>query len=406
MKRSTSTVHLGIAFLAFVSLGLPDGVLGIAWPSIRRALDLPLSQLGALLAAAMAGYFASSFASGPVVLRIGLGRLLLWSSIAMVASSAAYALAPTFGVVTMGALVAGLGAGAIDAGINAFAATRFSARIVNWLHACYGIGATLGPLLMTGVLSLELSWRWGYGLIGLALAGMAACFAVTLDGWAMDSRPDGSRPRPEAVASLADTLRHPRVGTGIALFFLYTGLEVAVGQWTYSLLTEGRGLTPGMAGVWTGTYWGGLTVGRIAAGAFASRLSAESLLRLAVLSAPLGALLVWAGGPGLGSLVGLVVLGCALAPIFPLLVAVTPMRVGQAYAAPAIGLQIAAAYLGTAAIPGGIGLVARWTGLESIGPALVGTALALALLHEIARRQQEGSPRELDRQPAPISAAV
>lgn len=164
---------LAIALLAFVSLGLPDGVLGVAWPSIRRSFGRPPSQLGSLLASAMAGYLTSSFSSGALVARLGVGRLLLWSSILMVVNSFAYALAPAWSVMVAAGLLAGLGAGAIDAGINAFATARFSPRLVSWLHACYGVGAMLGPLLMTAVVTSGLGWRWGYAVIGYLLAVMA-----------------------------------------------------------------------------------------------------------------------------------------------------------------------------------------------------------------------------------------
>ena len=171
------TVLLGIAFLAFVSLGLPDGILGVAWPSIRTAFGVTLGQLGVLLASAMVGYLASSFCAGWLVARMGVGALLVWSSLLMVANSWGYAVASAWPVMVACALLAGLGAGAIDAGINAFAAARFSAGVVTWLHACYGVGAMLGPLLMTATLAAGLGWRWGYGLLGLFLAGMALAFA-------------------------------------------------------------------------------------------------------------------------------------------------------------------------------------------------------------------------------------
>lgn len=134
-----------IALLTFSGLGLPDGVLGVAWPSMRGSFALPMSQLGVLLTAAMVGYPASSFTSGAVVARLGLGQVLAASSAATAASALAYALAPVWEVVVVSAVVAGLGAGAIDAGINAFAAARLSARLTTWLHASYGIGAPSGP---------------------------------------------------------------------------------------------------------------------------------------------------------------------------------------------------------------------------------------------------------------------
>jgi len=378
---------LAIALVAFVSLGLPDGVLGVAWPSIRRTFGLPQDQLGALLASAMAGYLTSSFSSGAVVARLGVGRLLLWSSALMVVNSLAYALAPTWGVMVAAGVLAGLGAGAIDAGINAFAAGHFSPRLVSWLHASYGVGAMLGPLLMTGVLTSGLGWRWGYAVIGLVLAAMAVSFLVTIRLW------DPARPEPgspDAVrvpaARLLDTLARPRVWLNVALFFVYTGLEVSAGQWSYSFFTEARGVAPGVAGIWVAVYWAGLTAGRIVSGAIASRVPGDALLRLGTIGSVLGALLIW-WDPGMSSgFLGLAVLGFALAPIFPTLIAQTPTRLGPSHATSAIGFQVAAAFLGTAAIPGLTGVLAGHWGLAVIGPCLFGTAVLLLLLQEASRQ--------------------
>lgn len=382
---------VAIALVAFVSLGLPDGVLGVAWPSIRRSFGLPPSQLGTLLTSAMVGYLASSFSSGALVSRLGVGRVLFWSSVLMVANSLAYALAPAWGVMVGAGLLAGLGAGAIDAGINAFAAARFSPRLVSWLHACYGVGAMLGPLLMTAVVTSSLGWRWGYAIIGLVLATMAVSFLVTIRLWTMTRPEAGSPPvMPGASPELLDTLRRPRVWLNIALFFVYTGLEVSAGQWTFSLFTEARGLTAGAAGAWVAIYWAGLTAGRVVSGALASRLAADTLLRIGTLGALAGTLLVW-WDPGMGAgLLGLAVLGFALAPIFPTLIAETPARLGPSHATSAIGFQVAGAYLGAAVVPGLTGLVATRAGLGVIGPCLVGTAVMLLALQEIARR---GRPR-------------
>lgn len=378
---------LAIALVAFVSLGLPDGVLGVAWPSIRRSFDLPPAQLGVLLTSAMVGYVASSFSSGAVVTRLGIGRLLFWSSVLMVANSLAYALAPAWSVMVAAALLAGLGAGAIDAGINTFAAVHFSPRLVTWLHASYGVGAALGPLLMSAALATSPGWRGGYALIAAVLAAMAIAFLVTRRLW--DVAAPQARPPVEPAPGLLDTLLRPRVWLNIALFFVYTGLEVSAGQWTYSLLTEGRGVAPAAAGAWTAVYWSGLTAGRIVSGALAGRVPAETLLRAATLGAVASTLLLWRD-PGMGlGLVALAALGCCLAPIYPLLIAETPRRIGRPHAASAIGFQVAAAYLGTAAIPGAAGLLATARGLGVIAPCLFATALLLLLLQELARPRAE-----------------
>jgi fucose permease len=167
------------------------------------------------------------------------------------------------------------------------------------------------------------------------------------------------------------------------LFFLYAGLEVGAGQWAYSWLVEGRGVAPAVAAAWLAVYWGSLTAGRVVLGALAARISPEAILRGSLIGVPLGVAWLWAGlGPASGA-AGLAVLGLALAPIFPLLIAATPGRVGAPYAAHAIGFQIAAHCLGTATLPGAAGLLARRVGLEVFGPFLLGTGAALGGLYGI-----------------------
>jgi fucose permease len=321
MPRPQTALIL-IAFVAFVSLGLPDGVLGVAWPSVRRTFDVPVSQFGLLLIASTCGFLVSSFSSGAVVRRLGVGRLLLASSGLMTCASAGYALAPSWPFMVALGVFAGLGSGAIDAGINAYAAHHFSPRLVNWLHAFYGVGATLGPLLMTGVLAAGLAWRWGYAVNAAALGLMSLCFLFTLRLW---DQPTGEtaaaaaaaeRPAPDEPAGTFATLRRPVVALSVVLFFLYTGVEVAAGQWAYSLFTEARGVTPAAAGVWAGVYWASLTAGRIAFGAAAGRVPPLAILRVTMVVAPLGALLIWADAAPLANFLGLALMGFCFAPMF------------------------------------------------------------------------------------------
>lgn len=358
----------------------------MAWPSIRKTFDLPPSQLGALLTSAMLGYLSSSFTSGALVARLGVGRLLLWSSGLMVVNSLAYALAPAWSAMVGAGVLAGLGAGAIDAGINAFAAARLSPRYVNWLHAAYGIGAMLGPLLMTAVITAGLGWRWGYGLIGALLAVMTVGFLFTVKRWDTGGPEADPARAPAGGPPLLATLRLPRVWLHVALFFLYTGLEASAGQWTYSLFTESRGIGPEMAGTSIALYWGALTAGRIVSGALVTRIAADRLLRIAAVGAVVATLIIWCDpGMGLGA-ASLAALGFALAPIYPTLIAETPRRLGALHAAAAIGFQVAAAYLGTAMIPGLVGLLATRAGLAVIAPCLFATAMVLLLLQEVVTR--------------------
>jgi fucose permease len=376
----------GMAVLAFVSLGLPDGVLGVAWPSLRDALGLGQAELGGLLASAMVGYLASASAGGTLVVRLGVGSLLALSSLVMMLSAIGYAAAPARPVALVAALLAGLGGGAIDAGLNTFAARRLSPRLVTWLHACYGVGAMLGPLLVTAVLASGGSWRAAYGLLAAGLAVLTLAFTTTRADW--DGPGAGAPATAEtAAAPLGQTLARPAVWLNLALFFLYTGLEVTAAQWSYTLFTEARGLEPRPAGLAVSAYWASLGVGRVVFGGLAARHRPDRLLRLSLIGAPAAALLLWWAPQPLVGLVGLAALGFTFAPIFPLLVAGTPARLGHRHVTHAVGLQVAVAYLGAAAVPGAAGALAAAVGLEVIPPFVVGGAVVLALLHEVGARR-------------------
>ncbi len=377
-----------LAFLAFVSLGLPDGVLGVAWPSLRTSFGQPLDRLGLILMPMMAGYLLSSFSAGSLVRRFGVGRLLLGSGLLVAASAALFAAARGFSLVMAGGLLAGAGAGAIDAGINAFAATHFTPRLITWLHACWGLGAMLGPLAMTATLTAGLGWRIGYLELGVALLFLSAWFALTLRWWDDPPAlsPEALPPR-AAGPSLAEALGNPRVRANALLFLVYTGVEAGAGQWAYTFLTESRGMDPAAAGLAAGAYWGSILVGRLGFGLAAPHLSPALLLRAVTVAAPLATLVVCATHGGPGGFAGLCLLGLVLAPIFPLLIAETPTRVGARHAAHAIGFQVAAATLGAGTLPSLAGVLLRRVGLEALGPFLLAGTLTLLLLHERAARR-------------------
>ena len=383
MSRHRRRWLVPLAFLAFVSLGLPDGVLGVAWPSLRRSFDRPIDQLGLILLSMTAGYLASSFSAGVLFGRLGVGRLLVTSCLLVATSAAAWAATPWWPLIVAGGFVSGLGAGAIDAAVNAFAAARFTPRVITWLHACWGLGAMIGPLVMTAVIASGHGWRGGYLLLAGSLLGMATCFQLTLRLWQLPSAKVGGAAEAGPVAGrLRDALLEPRVRVNALVFFLYTGAEATAGQWAYSLLTEARGMAPTAAGVAASAYWGSIFVGRLVFGAIAHRVAPPTLLRLGMAAAPLAALVVCLTRSGAGAFAGLFALGLLLAPIFPLLIAETPARVGERHAAHAIGFQISAATLGAGALPALAGLLARHSGLESLGPFLLAATFLLLLLHE------------------------
>jgi fucose permease len=375
-----------LAFLAFVSLGLPDGILGVAWPSLRRSFERPLEALGTILLATMAGYLVSSFSAGAVLARTGVGRLLVGSGLLVAASATIWAATPYWPPVLAGGVLAGLGAGAIDAGINVFAAGHFTPRVITWLHACWGLGAMSGPLLMTAAIASSLGWRGGYAGLAVALAALSLCFRLTLGLWdaPAEAGPGPAAPAPVAPggrASLREALASRAVRRNALVFFVYTGIEASAGQWAYTLLTEARGLAPAAAGVATSCYWGSLFVGRLASGALAHHVAPRTILRSAAVAAPVAAAGVALSRSALLGFASLCALGLVLAPIFPLLVAETRGRVGARHTPHAIGFQISAATLGSGVLPAAVGLVMSGLGIEALGPALLGLSLLLLLVH-------------------------
>lgn len=379
-RRRSELVLIGLAYLAFVSLGLPDGLIGVAWPSIRAYFNLPLDALGSLLVMFTAGYLVSSFISGRLLSLMSVGALLTLSCLATAVSLIGYAIAPAWLMIVTLAIVAGLGAGAIDAGLNTFAATAFSARMVNWLHACYGVGATAGPVIMTSVLTARHPWQRGYAMVGGWQLALALCFLLTHRLWPSVSSKAPFSAR-VARASNISTLKLPAVWLSVAVFFVYTGIEAAAGTWAYSLFTEARGVSLLTAGAWVSIYWGGLTAGRLLSGVVAGFVPAHRLVRWCIIGIALGAGLIWSNLTSHLSFFGLGLMGLSSAPIFPSLIASTPARLGPAHMANGIGFQIAGAVLGQSLLPAVIGLMARKLSLEIIGPALLFSALVLAGLH-------------------------
>ncbi|SCL47875.1 Fucose permease [Micromonospora citrea] len=383
-----------LAYLAFVSLGLPDGLIGVGWPSIRADFGVPTEAVGLVLTAGTAGtagYLTSSVLAGFTLARLGVGGLLAGSTLLASLALTGYAVTPGLALMVGCALVLGLGSGAIDSGLNAYAAGAFGPRHMNWMHAFFGLGVALGPLIMTGALSAGLSWRWGYGLVAAAQVALAAAFALTVRAW-RDRAPAGGSAgaapvAPPAATRVRETLRLPAVWIGALAFAVYVAIEVAAGLWAFLLLTEGRGLGAAVAGVCVSGYWGSLFVGRVVQGVVAERLGAGLVLRGSLVGMAAGAVLVAVPAPAWLAVGGLFVVGFAAAPVFPLLTLTTVDRVGAAHADRTIGLQIAAAGLGGALVPAGIGVLLGNTSVELLGPALVVLALALLALHAAGSRR-------------------
>jgi fucose permease len=384
VKRRSELLLVAVAYAGFVASGVPTGMLGVVWPSIGETFSLPLDALGLLLVTEMIGNLLISFFGGPLISKIGVGRVLLLSALARGLGAWGYSLSPAWWLMVVMGVVAGTGGGALGVGLNTYFATNHSPAKMNWLHASYGLGAALGPVVMQGVLGVGGSWRWGYAVTGLVLGLLAICFALTLGRWRPTARTSGETPASSAAgASGLDTLKLPLAWAGIAIIFCFAGTEVTAGQWAYSLFTKARSIDPDMAGAWVSIYWMGSTVGRVFFGLIATRFAVKRLLRVVMFGAICSAALIWGNVANMISFLGLAMLAFMLAPIFPLITSATPERVGPEHGANTIGFQVAAASLGATFLPALAGVLAENVGLEVIGPFLLVAAAVMFLLHEV-----------------------
>ncbi len=380
MKKQNSPNHLLlilISYLAFISLGLPDGLLGVSWPFISERLQVPLDSLGILLIGFVAGYLSTSTTSGKIMTKIPLGFLLSGSCALTGLSLLGFAFLDQWFLIVMASFFLGSGGGAIDTSINVFAASKFSPSVVNWLHAFYGVGATSGPIIITLLLVRGQEWSYGYIAVGTVQIGLAFIFLMTLRYWKVESVEEKQSP----AASYRETLRLPLVWISIFIFFVYTGLEIGVGQWIFTVLTASRNLDPEQAGFWTTAYWGSLTAGRILFGFVLTKFKIQSVLLGAFLGIITGALLLVINQSHFLSLAGIILIGASNAPVFPCLISITPKAFGERFSGNIIGFQISGAMIGGALLPAFGGFLTQYFGWEIIPLTYLVEALLLLTLY-------------------------
>ncbi len=372
-----------ISYIGFVVLGLNDGMLGIAWPSIRNTFGRSNDSLGILLAGFTVGYISASLLNGPLIKRYGLAFLILMSAAAMGVSTWLYAIAPSWILLVIFSVGIGGGMALLDSGTNTYAAANFRPRLLNWLHASFAVGTMCGTAIMTAVLNnAAFDWRTGYMIAGSIYLMMLLPYLLTRKDWQIDNFNDADTHTSD-VTSL-DTLKQPVVLLLLLVFLLYVSLEIGLGNWAFTILTESRGVDVTTAGTWVSIYWGSFAVGRLVLGFIETQVA--RLIRYSILGIFLG-LLIWSLNLGAWTnTIGLLLIGFANAPIFPGLVALTPQLVGKAHTPNAIGFQLAASGVGASVIPGIAGVLADWHTLEIVPLFFLGIAALLLVIHEILAR--------------------
>ncbi len=384
-----SLASLLIAYFAFVTIGIPDGALNITWRYIQPTFNVSLDSLGILLACAMAGRLIASFAAGRLIARIGMNGVLIIGAALLTIGAVGFVIAPSWEVLLIAALITWLGSGSLDAGLNTFVSANYSIGRLNWLHAAFGIGATVGPAIATYLITqLNVEWRWMYALLIIPGVITILLFALNRSGWQMQNQA-AIATEGKTSAGIAETLRSPMVLLCMVLFFAYGGAELGTGQLANTLFVDGRQIDQQTAGFWISLYWALFTLGRLIMGVVADKIPVNLLLRGSMIGGVIGAGLLWISPTPAVGFIGLGLMGFAFAPMFAALVAATPKRVGARLAANTIGFQVGMAGLGAAVIPGIAAAVATRAGLTVIAPVIfIITALVLVVYEIILWRER------------------
>ena len=351
-----TSLLLPIIYLSFISLGLPDALLGSAWPSMYTELNVPLSSAGLISMIIAAGTVVSSLMSERLTRRFGPGKVTAFSVGLTAVSLGGFALSSSYWQLCLLAVPYGLGAGSVDACLNNFVALHYASRHMSWLHCMWGIGASVGPHIMGRAITAGQSWHAGYGYIAVLQIVLTFVLLMSLPKWKQPTD-SGAQSRPMEPVTLRQALFIRGVREVLTCFFCYCALEQTAGLWASSYLVLKNGLPAEKAASLAALYYMGLTVGRALSGFLTLRLDDRAMVRTGFVLILLGVVCVPLGGGA--TLAGLVILGLGSAPIYPCLIHSTPGFFGPGNSQAIIGMQMASAYVGTCLMPPLFGLIAQ-----------------------------------------------
>ncbi|MEH7481365.1 MFS transporter [Neobacillus drentensis] len=384
-----ATFFLVIIYMAFISLGLPDSLLGVSWSLMQSELGAHFETAGLLFMTIAGGTIISSFASGVVLKRFGTGIVTFFSCLMTAGALLGFYFAPSLFWLFICAIPLGLGAGAVDSGLNNYVATHYKAHHMSWLHCFWGVGATLGPVIMAQFISGQHSWRNGY----LAIAGLQFALVVilflTLPLWnkvrgnSIVNSTNKTENTDDGLYGAGAKNRKPLQIRGVKLalisFLFYCGAESTMGLWGSSFLVNVKELSVDAAAKWVSLYYAGITIGRFITGFITLKISNRMLIRVGQIIALAGAAFLLLPLPSTFSLVGFIMVGLGLAPIFPCMLHETPTRFGQEHSQTIMGYQMAIAYTGSTFLPPLLGFIAAHSTI-GIFPFVIAGFIAIMLL--------------------------
>ncbi|ACL76013.1 MFS transporter [Ruminiclostridium cellulolyticum] len=357
-----TTLLLIIIYIAFISLGLPDSMLGAAWPTVRTDLSVPMAGAGLISMIISGGTIISSILSGKLIQKFGTGKLTLMSVFMTAMALLGFSFSQNYIWLCLVAIPLGLGAGAVDAALNNFVALHFSARHMSWLHCFWGIGATAGPVIMSVAIIQNGSWQKGYLSVAIIQICLVIILLFSLPLWRLFGE---NRQEDIAVENQNQhVFRLPGIPPALLSFFCYCALETTAGLWGASYLVQTKGVSADVAAGWISMYYLGITLGRLVNGFITTKWSNPALIRGGQIIIGIGAILLLISNQTYVNLLGLILIGMGCAPIFPSMLHETPVRFGKNNSEKLMGVQMAVAYMGTTLVPPAIGVLSGVVGIQ------------------------------------------
>lgn len=377
---------LALIYVSFISLGLPDSLLGSAWPQMQESLGVSLSLGGVISFLITASTILSSLMSHRAIQRFGTGGVTMCSVALTALALFGFSLSNSFFALCLWAIPYGLGAGSVDAALNNFVALHCKAKHMSWLHCFWGIGATGGPYIMGLCLSRGMGWQAGYRTISFLQMALTLILLLSLPLWKKQELPlsGGETVRPQ-TPQWGKLLKRPGVKAALTAFFFYSALELTTGLWGSSYMVAMRGISPETAAKWISLFYLGITAGRFFSGFLTLRFSDDTMVRLGEGTAIVGILLMLLPLHNLFLCLGLILTGLGCAPIYPSLLHATPQRFGKSLSQSLMGTQMAISYLGSTTMPPVSGFLSEKISMGLYPVLLLVFALMLTILTEKGR---------------------
>lgn len=376
---------LAVIYISFISLGLPDSLLGSAWPSMYGEFGVPISYSGLIFIIIAVGTVISSLQSDRLTRKLGAGKVTIISVGLTALALFGFSISHSFGLLCFWAIPYGLGAGSVDAALNNYVALHFTSRHMSWLHCMWGVGASLGPYVMGAALTGGAGWNTGYRYIALLQIGLTVILLLSLPLWKRRDLPtsEGVSEAPEKPLSLSQILHIPGAKALMVSFFCYCSIEQTTALWASSYLVLHKGIAPETAATFASLFFIGITVGRALSGFLTMKLDDTQMVRLGQGIAAAGILALMLPLGNWVTLMGLILIGLGCAPIYPCIIHSTPAHFGADRSQAIIGVQMASAYVGNCIMPPLFGLIATHISVKLFPSYMAVILVLMVVMHEL-----------------------